>query len=467
MAWQPLPIIGEAYADDALPWSAQDVLNWLPTPAERPGTRSQWKLESPPGLVEYSDLGTGTTVRGTHDVEGLLLAVSGDTLFSVAPDGTPTTIGSIPGTGRVGFAHNQIPNGYEVLIGNNQSGYVLNTTTDTFGQITDPGFPGFRTPAYIDGYIAGVEPQGRFWAHSELRAATEYNTLDRYDAEATPDKMVGLQSSNREVLVLSDRSGQFFRNTGALTGTFQNASGMEINVGCAAPYASAIMDNTVYWLAKDALVYRLAGHSPQIVSTGPIAQAMSKRNLGGAFCTVWEEGKHKVVYFTFPDGETFGYDAWADRWHRRASYGLKRWRLNTLTKSRGIWIGGDFANGKLYRVASNVQTEDGANMVSRLRSPVVHAEGNDITVAGLKLGFDFGRAAAGATDHYCSVRYSDDGAHNYCAARISSLGATGQFSNSIEERRLGRTQQRVWEIEVSSPAKRDLLTASWMAEVSR
>lgn len=467
MAWQPLPIIGEAYADEALPWSAQDVLNWLPVRAERPGARSEWKLESPPGLVEYADLGTDTTVRGTHDAEGLLLAVSGNSLFTVAPDGTPTTIGGIPGTGRVGMAHNQIPNGYEVMVTNGQSGYIYNTRTGVFGQVTDPGFPGMRTPAYIDGYMAGVEPQGRFWFHSEVREATEYNTLDRYDAEATPDKMVGLLSSNREVMVLSERSGQFFRNTGALTGTFQNANGMEINVGCAAPYASAVMDNTPYWLANDALVYRLAGHTPQIVSTGPIAKAMGRLNLSGAFCTVWEGGKHKVIYFTFPDGETFGYDAWTDRWHRRGSYGMKRWRLNTLTKSRGQWIGGDFANGKLYRLTDDAQTEDGVEIISRLRSPVVHAEGNDITVAGLKLVFDVGRANIGESDHYCSIRYSDDGGHNYSNARIASLGATGQFGQVIEERRLGRTQQRVWEIEVSSPAKRDLLAASWMAEVSR
>lgn len=467
MTWNPLPIIGESYSDDARPWSSQDVVNWIPVPAERPGTRSEWKLESPVGLIEYADLGTNAPIRGAHDVEGLLLAVSANSLFSVSPAGVATTIGGIPGVGRVSIAHNQITNGHEVLIANGQSGYVYNTQNGNFGQITDDGFPGMKIVDFIDGYMAGIEPQGRYWLHSELRQAREYNTLDRYDAEAQPDKLVSLVVSSREVMVLGDRTGQFFRNTGQTTGTFQNSNGMEIDVGCVSPFAAIGMDNTVYWLARDGLVYRLAGHSPQIVSTGPIAQAMLARNLSGAFCTVWTGGKHKVVYFTFPDGETFGFDAWTEKWHRRESYGMKRWRLNTLTQSRGQWIGGDFANGKLYRLDASAMHEAGAPLVSRLRSPVIHAEGNDIIVAGLKLAFDVGRAPIGESDHFCSIRYSDDGGHNWTDARIASLGPTGGFGTQIVERRFGRTQERTWEIEVSSPGKRDLLAASWTAEMAQ
>ena len=466
MTWRPLPIIGEAYADEALPWSAQDVCNWIPTPAEAPGTLSPWKLETPPGYVEFSDLGTGSGIRGTHDVSGLLLAVSGNTLFRIAPDGTPTSIGTIPGVGRVSMAHNQVQNGHEVLIANGQSGYVYDTRDGTLAQITDDGFPGLKVVDFIDGYLAGVETQGRFWTHSELRKAKDWTALDRYDAEASPDKLTTLIVSSREVMVLGPESGQFFRNTGAGTGTFQNANGMEINVGCVSPFAVAQIDNTVCWLGSDGLVYALAGHTPQILSTGPIAQAMAGYKLETAFCTTWEDRKHKIVYFTFPAGPTFGYDFWTRKWHRRASHGMSRWRLNTLTRSAGKWIGGDYSNGKLYRLDWDVVTEDGEEMVSSLRSPVVHAEGNPIQVAAVKFAFDVGRVPVGDTDHYCSLRYSDDGGHNYSDARLMSLGPAGAYRTEVVERRLGRTERRVWELEVSSPAKRDLLAAVWQAEVT-
>lgn len=464
--WRPLPIVGEAYADDALPWAAQDLQNWIPVPAERPGTRSPWKLSGAPGMVEFCDLGTGAPVRGTHDVEGLLLAVSGDEAFKVVA-GVPTSLGTIPGTGRVGMAHNQITNGYEVMIANGQSGYVYNTTTDTMAQVTDEGFPGMSSPDYVDGYIAGIEPQGRYWFHSELRQATQYNTLDRSDAEAAPDKMLSLAVRAREVVILSQRTGQFFRNTGAATGTFQNANGMEIDVGIANAHAKCVIDNTLCWYGNDGLAYKLDGHTPVIISTGPIAEAMAQLNPAGCFVLKWEDRKHKVAYFCFPDGECFGYDFWTQRWHRRASYGFRRWRVNTLTKSNGQWIGGDFANGKLYRLDWDEPQEDGDPLVARLRSPVVHAEGNPITIAGLRLGFDVGRIPVGVDDHYCSIRYSDDGGHNYTDARLSSLGAAGAYSTLVEERRLGQALARIWEVEVASPGKRDLISADWLAEVVR
>ena len=43
--------------------------------------------------------------------EGLLLAVCGTTLYRILSTGSPTSIGTIPGVGRVTFAHNQITGG--------------------------------------------------------------------------------------------------------------------------------------------------------------------------------------------------------------------------------------------------------------------------------------------------------------------------------------------------------------------
>lgn len=465
--WEPLPIIGGAYSDDALPWSAQDTVNYILVPAEREGTRSPAKLVGVPGMVEYADLGTGLPVRGTHDVEGLLLAVSGRTLFRVDTDGTPHEIGAIPGTGRVVMAHNQVPNGHEVGIANGLSGYVYSTVTGTLVQITDPGFPGFRVVDFCDGYLAGVEPAGRYWFHSDLRKATEYNTLDRQDAEAAPDNIKTLIVSHREVLVLGERSGQFFRNTGAATGTFQNANGTEMEVGAASPYAVARLDNSVYWLGHDGIVYRLAGNQPQRVSTGPVEQSIAECDIGRAFAFTYEDRGHKVFYLTFPDGPTWGFDVWSGEFHRRESYGLRRWRLNTLTRSRGAWIGGDYANGKLYRLDWHAFDEAGAPLVSRRRTAVMHAAGNTIGVMGLRLAFDVGRANVGIDDHFCSIRYSDDGGHNFTDARLASLGAAGEYRTDVTEHRLGCTEQRIWEIEVSSPAKRDLLAASVKLEPKR
>ncbi|WP_156087756.1 packaged DNA stabilization protein [Lysobacter sp. Root667] len=464
MTWQPIPVVGGAFTDDARPFACQDTVNWLPVRAERPGARADWMLRGRPGLVHVVTP-QAAPVRGAHDAEGKFFSVVGNKVYRINLDATATEVGTLPGVARVSIAHNQITGGNEVVFANGDAGYLYNTATNTFGKITDSGFPGARVVGFVDGYIVFVEPQGRFWGWSDLAAGGSYNTLDRSEAESQPDKIVTLIVSHREVLVLGQRTGEFFRNTGATTGTFQRIDGTEMEVGCAAPFAVGRLDNSAFWLGHDGIVYRLNGYQPVRISTDPIEQVIAKLDFAKAFATVWEDRSHKVFLLTFQDGQTFGYDVSSGEWTRWESYGLARWRLNTLTRWNGDWYGGDYSNGKIYRLDWEVMSEDGAPLVSRRRTAVAHAEGNRIVVAAAKLVFDVGRSGVGNADHFCSVRYSDDGGHNFSDARVLSIGAAGAYRQQVEMRRLGQTMQRVWDIEVASPAKRDLIAASWMPEV--
>ncbi len=63
------------------------------------------------------------------------------------------------------------------------------------------------------------------------------------------------------------------------------------------------------------------------------------------------------------------------------------------------------------------------------------------------------------TDHFVEVRYSNDGGHNWKDWKRRSIGKTGQYEQRVKIQRLGRFRQRVFEIQVSSPRKSDLLTA--------
>ncbi|WP_396615502.1 packaged DNA stabilization protein [Lysobacter soli] len=418
--WQPWDIIDGSYADDTRPWSSQEAVNYLLVPAEQGGTLSSKKLVGVPGLIEFCDLGTNSPVRGTWNAEGTFLAVSGNTLFKVAPDGTKITIGTVPGVGRVCFAHNKLASGaHQVVIANVSSGYVYNTGDNSFVQITDPAFPGAVNVGFVDGYIAFNDPFGRFWGTSDLQNALSYNSLDRYDAESQPDPILGVAVSHREVNAFGTRTGEFFRNTGAQTGTFQRVDGAETEVGIANAYSWALLDNTVYWLGNDGLVYRYVnGHLPQIVSNGPIATLISERNIAEAFAFTWEDRKHKVFYLTFPDGETIGYDVWTDRWHRRQSYGMERWRINTLTKFQGNdWIAGDFTNGKLYRLDWNVHHEAGKPLVARRRFPVAADGGNALLVNAIKLMFNTGQGSSipelGLSGNFPNGVYLDSGTFQY------------------------------------------------------
>lgn len=394
MRAQPVGLIGGFYTSDSLPWSCQDTVNWLPVMAEVAGTRTVSMFATPPGLKPYQQIGTGP-IRGMHDCEGLRLIVSGRYLFRISNTGVGVPLGIIPGVGRVQMTHNQFKTGYQVLVENGQGGggYVYNTVDDTFAKITDEGYPGSISSDYLDSYLLGVEPLGRFWFHSNLADATDYNTLDRYEAEAAPDKIVGLAVSQFEVVVFGQRTIEFFFNTGGERGTFQNRR-QSITRGCASRHTIQKLDNTLFWLSDDGVVYRMEGYAARPVSTRALEKAISDYNWAEAIAFTWEDRGHKVYYLTFPDGQTFGYDVVSGLWHRRESFGINRWRLSHTQKWGRDWYGGDFQNGRIWQIDWDYFLEGDQPIISERTTGVTADNQSSLLLPNAELILDTGQGPA-------------------------------------------------------------------------
>lgn len=460
--WQDAPIVGGSYADDARPFSCQDTVNQLVVMAEKPGTRTPSMLRGVPGFTTFCDTGTGKPIRGAHNAEGVLLVVAGTQLFRISTKGVATPVGTIPGVGRVTMDHNQVTGGYQVAIANGQSGYVYDTSNSTFQQITDDGFPGAVTFAYADSYILGIEPGRRFAFTSQLADALTYNTLDRYEAEGSPDALIGQIVNHREWWLVGERTIEPFADTGAQEGTWQRQDGMVIERGAASPWCLSLLDNTVFWLGDDGIVYRANGYVPQRISIFPIEDEIAQCNISQAFSFTFEDRGHKIYYLTLPDGATWGYDVASGEWHRRESKGLNRWRINTLTNWNGMWIAGDYSNGKLYKLDWDVLNEDGVEMERRRVTGVLADSENGVIINGLKLVFDTGRDLH--KEMTCNIRYSKDGGRNWSAFRRLPMGQTGEFVKRVEARRFGLGRQWVFDIRVTDNGHADLLGASIMTE---
>lgn len=382
----PFPLVGGSYADETKPWSMQDTVNLLPVMAEKQGTRSQAMLKTPPGLFPYLEIpGSAKAIRGTYNAEGKFFAVAGNTLYQIKSPTLAEAIGPVPGLGRVSFTHNQISLGNEVVVVNGSAGYVYDTVTGAFGRITDPGYPGSAVAGFIDGYVLGIEPQGRYAFNSRPAAATQYNTLDRFTSEVSPDRLVTQAISNNELLLLSASTGEFFENTGAAQQPFRSKR-ITFDVGCAGAFAITNLDNTIVWLANDGFFYRLDGYTPRRISTRPIEQAIRGLNWSQAFGFTWKDSGHEIAYFTFPDGRTWGWDA-ANGYEpaRRESYELLRWRVNSLTQWNKQWYAGDFQTGRIWRLDWNYMLEGDQEFVSERTCVVMHDDQNLVRAPRLEL----------------------------------------------------------------------------------
>ena len=390
MRWEDFPLPDGSYSDATRPWTQQDVVNYFPTLAELPGSRSRVKLEPVPGLKPYAVVGDGPH-RGARDVEGRAFVVSGNQLYRVSATGVAIPIGTIPGTGFVSMTHNQVAGGNELVIGTRDNSYVYSTVTDT---LTATGV-GLSSVDFLGQMVLGLSTDRRFWRHSALADATSYSDLDVYSAESAPDRIVGGIASQSEWLAFGERTIETFVNQPTENAAFQRVSGAVVEKGCANGNTIRRLDNSVFWLGDDLIVYRMQGYQPIPVSTKAMAEAFRGCDPGKAFAFTYEDHGYVIYYLTFQDGQTWGYDVTNQRWHRRESFGLDRWRLNTLFKSNGEWYGGDYSNGNLYKLEWGYMFEGQTVMRRRVRTGVMHATGNRVFVHGLKVTMDTGRAAHG------------------------------------------------------------------------
>jgi hypothetical protein len=400
-------------------------------------------------------------IRGLRNVEGSLFVVSGNQLYRVDGGGIATEVGTVPGLDRVSIDYNQVANGNQVAIDNGFSRYVFNTADNSFAQVTDDQFPGSFVAEFLDGYILGVEPFGRYWFWSDLADALSYSSFDRAQAEARPDPIQALKVFNREVWVFGRDTTEVFVNTGALNGTFQRAGSTVLNVGCAGRFAVARSNAGLFWLGGDGRMYSAQGYNPAPISTPPVEQAIRGLDWSQCFAFTWEDEGHSVVYFGFPNGVTFGFDASTGLWHRRESQGLPGWRIGHLERWDGKWIAGDIYGGGLYELAWDAYDEAGSDLVCTRTSGVFSDAQNLLVFSGLELVMDTGSRD---TQQKAVLQYSDDGGRNWTNWREGSMGALGAYAQRIRFHRLGSSRARVWRIRCSDPRRRDLLSASVTVE---
>jgi hypothetical protein len=399
MPRRELPGVGGFYKVPGLHWSAQDCLNWIPVRAEAAGTRTQFMLRQPPGLRPLVRFGEGAG-RGIRNVEGRLYAVVGTQLHQVTSALVAIPRGTVPGVGRVSMAHNQSGGGNQLAIDNGSARYVLNTATNEFGKVTDEGFPGSFMSFYIDQYLGFIEPQGRFWGHSDLADAHAYNTLDRYEAEADPDRIVTAHVSHREVLIFGRDTTEPFVNTGASTGTFERASNTVIEAGCSAKFSPVSLDNSVCFLDNRRVPRRLDGYTPvrigQVAIEAALAECTSSE-IARSWGFGWEDRGHAVWYLTVPGRFTFGYDFLTGEWHRRSSGERPDWRLGDLVFWNGMWVGQDYRDGALYVLDWDYFYDGTEELVRERVTGVLSDNQNNITANDLELIFGVGGKASPMT----------------------------------------------------------------------
>lgn len=471
------PILGASYVARSVNAADSRMVNMFPEAIPEGGKEPAF-LNRAPGLAVLATLGTGP-VRGLWKLGDYGYAVSGNTLYRIDSSWAVTSLGTVAGTGPVSMADN----GTQLFIAAGSPSYIYDASTGVFGAITDPDFPGANTVGFLDGYFVFSEPNSdRIWV-TALYDGYNIDALDFASAEGSPDGVVGLIVSHREVWVMGTNSTEVWYDAGLSDFPLQRIQGAFNELGCIAPYSIAKMDNSVFWLGQDArgqgVVYRAAGYIGQRVSTHAVEwQIQQYADMSDAVAYTYQQDGHLFYVLNFPSANTtWVYDAATQLWHERAGFvngQFVRHRANCQMNFNNKIVVGDHENGKIYAFDLDVYADAGQPQKwlrswralptgqNNLRRTVQHSLQLDCeTGVGLVIGQ--------GDDPQVMLRWSDDGGHTWSNEHWKSMGKIGRYGYRTIWRRLGMTtkiRDRVYEVSGTDPVKIAIVGAELYASAT-
>lgn len=351
------PILGSAYVARSVNAADSRMVNLFPEVVPEGGKQPAF-LQRAPGLVLRTSLGDGP-IRGLWRMGAYLYVVSGANFYQVDSNWTAVVKGVISGSGLVSMSDN----GTQIFIAADPAGYIYNASTDVFARIVDPDYPGAAIVGYLDGYFVFIQPSSqKIWV-TGLLDGTSVDPLDFVSAEGDPDNIVGMIVDHREVWIFGNNSTEVWYNAGLSDFPLVRVQGAFNELGCAARYSVAKMNNQVYWLGKDArgqgIVYQANGYMGQRISTHAVEwQIQQYETLSDAVAFTYQQDGHSFYVLSFPSAsKTWVYDALTGAWHERAGWHNGAWaRYRPLTQVyyNEQTLVGDFENGNIYSLDLDV-----------------------------------------------------------------------------------------------------------------
>jgi hypothetical protein len=471
--------IGPSYKLNTVDVDAQRCINLYPqiTESGKGKEGEVASLVSTPGLTLLTTLGSGP-IRGQYTASnGVPFIVSGNTLYSLDSSFSATTIGTLnTATGNVSIADN----GTNLVVVDGDYGYFHTLGLNSLSQISDPDFLGADQVVFQDGYFIFNKPDSGQFYITNLNSVS-IDSLDIASSEGNPDDIVGLISDHRELWIFNENTTEVFYNSGNADFPFERIEGAYIEIGCAARWTIQKMNNSVLWVGADSkgrgVVYQATGFVPKRISTHAIEQAIEKYgDISSASSYTYQQNGHFFYVLNFSSANTtWVYDVSTGLWHERVftnAGDFERHRTNYHCFAYNTHIVGDYENGKIYKLDSSVNTDDGEEITRQRVFPHISAEFKRMFFSYLQVDMRTGIGLDGATSTQGSnpqaiLDWSDDGGYTWSNEKWASIGKIGKRLTRVLWRRLGQSRERVFRVTITDPNPITLISASLDVKMGR
>lgn len=443
---QPLPWIGGAYESPSLPISAQEAINVYPELGK--DASNIISIRGVPGTSVFADL--TDPIRGMRAAFGHLYVVAGNTAYRISNTGAIDTLGTVIDDGLPACLEQNI---FEVLIVSGGKGYSVTGTV--MMPITDPDFPDSSICGFLDGYGLLLEKESGRFHFTSINDFDTINGTDFATAEGAPDDLVSLLVDHRELWLFGEKSTEVWYNNGVAP-FIRSPSGF-MERGCGATYSPAKVDNTVYWLGDNGVVYRANDFTPLRISNHGIEAIIDSADMSTGIGFGYSEDGHEFYQLTFPGVATVVFDASTQAWHTRRTEGRSDCVYHTHAFAfEKNYVGG--ADGKIYQLDSNLYQHNGEPLVRKRAFGPLRTDGFT-SMFSLTCVFETGANTDYANDSEVILEISDDSGATFPDRRIQTVGKAGQRRQEVTFWGLGGAydNQRVYALTISDNAAFNLI----------
>jgi len=478
--------VGDAYTSASIYQDDQELINWYVQIDERKSgaqayagsteERGRKTLYPTPGILLKKTSSTTAEVRALYTVSGgaSMYAVVGSSVYKYDTSFNETLVGTLSSSiGPVCITDNSVV----VYFTDGANRYACNLDGTGFSQAipSDGAFTGGVRCDIVDNYIIYNRQNSQQWGCTNALAAAS-GALNFSSKDGSSDNLVAPIVANREVFLLGERTGEVWSDVGAFPFPFSRSSGTSMQHGCAAPFSIARLGEYFAFLSKDdrgqCVIVRMVGYQPKRISTFAVESAISKyTTVSDAIAYSYQFGGHEFYVLTFPTADaTWCYDLSTELWHKRAwrdsNNILHRHRSNCATFFNGQTIVGDFENGNLYQLTNSVYTDNGDIIPCIRRAPHLVKDYDRVFYQSLQIYFQpgVGLPSGQGSDPQAMLKWSDDGGSTYGNEHWTSIGKIGRYKNRAIWRQLGTARDRIFEVTVTDPVNRVIVSAELNAQ---
>lgn len=388
-----------------------------------------------PALTQLATVGFAGPIRGLFRRYGVIgsvyIVVASTVAYTVAENGTQTSLGYVGGDGLVSIAGGATK---AVIVSN---GIALATSGGGLLAINMPSGEMVSGVEYINGYFILVvkDSQKFFWlAPGEV----DPDPLSFASVETSPDNIVRAIRHGDEIWFFGQQTTEVWSLTSDPDAPFQLIVGRLYEKGCANRDTVVGTDNTLFWVGNDLKVYR-ADTVPVRISTNSIEERLARTDLTDLKAWAFTYEGHDIYALTIGTEGTWAYDVEAQNWPRFKSYGQETWRAHVGTQVDGtLVVAGDDSSNILYTLDPTVSNDNGAPL-ERLITGGIAILGAPQKCANFSAVMALGWAplTGNAANPIVQMRYSDDYGNTWSSWIEESLQVQGDYGGEVVWQQLG------------------------------